>query len=946
MLRLFGAVLYENTQLTLERTLFLVALLACHNDWMTRDEVMLLLWDDTADEAIVRQRLRQLLYRAKQMPFGATIETTNSSLRFTGLSDVGQFRSAIQNRDWQTALALYRGELLHKAIFDQAELEEWFLLERATLSAQFRRAALEQAAVLPPAEAVLLLEQALVHEPLSEDLLRALLESAKTTPEIGQRAFERYQKILAQELQLPPPDDLRLLAESLFGTQVASAPRAKLPTIHTAFVGRQAELDLIRQRFAEPHCRLLSIVGVGGIGKTRLALEAAARMSNEFADGAVFIDLARLADADLVPNAILEAFDERPQQQPLERLQNLLAHKAVLIVLDNFEHVLTARNVVGSLIEQTTALQILITTRESLGLRSEHIFEITGMPAPDTLFPLETQDAAQLFTRVAQRSQTDFRLQTADIAAFTRIYQAVNGMPLGLELAASWIRTLSLEEIAKELEQSLDVLASDAPDMPTRHKSFAAVFHSSWTLLSATEQTVLAQLALFQGGFDKDMALRLTGSSLPVLLRLVNKSLVTRREQRFVIHEMIRQYSEKQLSNTDKHQAMQSLLAVALQLAELWFEFRDGDQAAQWSHRLELDHDNIRAGLTWALQHDIPIGTTIAGYLEHFWYIRGHHREGLQWSTKFTDLYTNTDQTRLRALWTKISMSKELGEYELSRETLSVYCQTTIAFGDRSRLGGAEKLFGFIAHEQGNLELAKTHLQTAIGLFAEFNNEYSVATCHNSLALIAIEQDQLELAKTHAEESLRLKRLVLDTQGISYAIATLGTIAGKQGDYALEKVLHEESLHLKRSLGDQQGIATSLLALGRNALGQKQFQEAILYSSQALEILARLERRYAMINVIHVFADIAYHLEQTEDALFFVAACVHQNYQIKRVPPKDWLTQQIQWRTSSVLTPAQQAQLEFDAEKLGLFEVVAAVLAWKDKVLYQPAVTLTVLKIA
>jgi predicted ATPase len=737
----------------------------------------------------------------------------------------------------------------------------------------------------------------------------------------------------SKDLQLSPSEELQHLAAALVNHVPSVLPRAKLPTTQTAFVGRQTELDVIQQRFLDPHCRVLSLVGVGGIGKTRLALEVASRVPAQFKDGAVFVDLAKLVGAELVPNAILEALAEHPQQQPLERLKFILANRSLLLVLDNFEHVIAAKSVVHELVEHTIGLCMLITTRESLGLRSEHVFDIAGLPAPDTVFPLETQDAAQLFIHAAMRHSIQFRLFENDMAAFTRIFHAVGGMPLGLELAASWTRSLSLEQIALEIEKSLDLLEFDSPDMPARHRSSTAVFHSSWQLLNPTEQQVLAELSLFQGGFDKDMALCLTGANLRVLLVLVNKSLVSRRGQRFFIHELIRQYSEKQLGAEQKHHAMQAFLRVVFALANGWYKFRSGNQVPEWTQRIDLDHDNIRAGLTWALKHDLETGTTIVAYLEHYWFLRGHHREGLDWANQFLALYTVPNQSRMLALWTQVSMSKELGQYEFSKAALNAYCVLAEQIGARGRLGGARKLLGFIAHEQGDLETAKIHLHRSIELFNEFKSTYGVGNCYISLSGIALEQGETELAKTYANEALRTKRLVADTQGISYAIAALGDVAAQTGDYELAQVLHQESLHLKRSIGDQQGIANSLISLATHALHQNQVLAALDHATQALEILARLERKYAITQVLFVIAGIASRLDQDTDAVFFMAATIQLGFRIQRTPPQIWLEQQKKWRARCGLTPANQTKLEFEAEKLGLSDLVTRVFAWKENIL-------------
>ena len=888
--------------------------------------MMLLLWAEDNADIMIKQRLRQLLYRTKQMPYAAGLEINNTHLRFTATNDVHLFRTAIQQRNWLEAITLYQGEFLGDATVDHAELEEWFALERATLKAEFRFAVLEQAALLPAPEAVLLLEQAMTHDPLNEELLTNLLSAASQHPEVGLRAYAQFEREL-DALQLEPSKEIQALVKTLpleNKMLTLSPTHTKLPTPMTAFVGRQAELDQIKQHLDDPHCRLLSLVGLGGIGKTRLSLEIAMRLAEE----AVFVDLARLNDYLLVPNAILEALGERPTENSLEHLKQVLVNKKFLLILDNFEHVINAREVIATLLEHTMT-RFVVTSRESLGLLREQVFELKGLPAPDTVFPLETQDAARLFLRAAQRSQLDFTFDD-DFAAFDRIYKAVEGTPLGLELAASWVRTLSLDEIATELEHSLDMLTLDAPDLPNRHRSFAAVFTSSWTLLNKAEQGILAKLSIFRGGFDKDMAIQVSGTNLTLLLRLVNKSLISRREQRFVMHEMIRQYSQQKSSLEGQLQTLQALSQVALKLSQKWYEHRNGELIGEWSKRLEQDHDNIRTSLTWAVQHDVLNGTLICGYLEHFWYIRGHHREGLNWAQAFIQQYPHPDQNRVRLLWTIISLSKELGEYDLSKATLETYRELAVALGDRHLIANYEKLVGFIAHEQGNLDLAKTHLVNSLQIHIEFNNQYSIATCHNSLGIIAAKQGLYQEAKQHAEEALRLKRLVGDKHGVSYAIENLGIIAGQQGDFALEKVMIEEALRLNRELGDQQGIAKSIHALGKNALAQNLIDEAIHYCLEAFDICCRLERRYLLIQLIHTFAVIANKLGQTRTALHFITSSIHLSHQIRSLPPPSWLAEQSEWQTD--LSPAEIAQIDFETQKQPQHELLNQILTWSTKI--------------
>jgi DNA-binding SARP family transcriptional activator len=921
VLELLGVPQFYGRPITLERALFMVAILVCNKTPMPRDELMLLLWEDSGDEATIKQRLRQLAYRTKQMPYGAALETNANFLSYSADSDVLHFREAIQLRQWDKAVALYKGELLHGASFEGSELEEWFLLERDTLRSEFIQAALLHAATLQKPEAAQFLENAMRHDPQNEEMLRALLEYAKAAPEVGIRAFERYSKILSQDLGLKPPQELQNLLENLGSAAPKPMRHAVLPTPSSAFVGRQAELEEIERLLQST--RLLTLLGVGGIGKTRLSLEVASRSQKT----AYFIDLARLNSHELVPVAILETLGEPADSKAQERLGQVLANQNLLLVLDNFEHVMSARDLVAQLLELNPQLSLIVTSRERLGLKQEQVFELGGMPAPDTLFPLESQDAAQIFLAAARRNQLDFSLYN-DLSNFNRIFKAVSGMPLGLELSASWVRTLTLEEIAEELERSLDALNMDAPDMPERHRSFAAVFSSSWQLLSEDEQQVLAQLSVFRGGFDKDMARQVANANLPVLLKLINKSLVTRREQRFVLHELIRQYSQVYL--TDPNPTIAKLATVITEVSKLWKEHQKSERQTEISKRLEDDHDNIRTVLHWALEHDPKTGAILAGNLEHFWYTRGYHQEGLNWASQFAARYTQPDEIRLGTLWTQVSLSKELSNYKLSRQILANHKSLAEQLGNTFAIAISEKFLGILEREQGNLALGRTLLENAKTMFEALGDSNQIAICINDLGIIAAMLDDMDTAKDLFNQSLALKRQIGDKMGVAYAIGNLGVIAGRQGNLDLERVLHEESLLIKRELGDKQGIGNGLQSLGVNALAQGQIGTALDYFAQSLQIFSELGRRYSQSTLIFDFARCAWRLGATQSALEFATAAIHGRYAIRGQPDENWQQSLRIWQEQSRLSPAELAKLEFDVQKISLEEMIQKVLLWKE----------------
>ncbi|HRQ41560.1 MAG TPA: hypothetical protein PLD25_26870 [Chloroflexota bacterium] len=327
----------------------------------------------------------------------------------------------------------------------------------------------------------------------------------------------------------------------------------------TTFIGRDDELRDISALMHNHLCRLLTLVGPGGIGKTRLALEIASSQQDLFPDGVHLTYLQATPSSDFLVSAVAESLDFRfqPDGDSQSQLINYLRHQSLLLVLDNFEHLADGAAFVGDILAAATAVKLLVTSRERLSLQEEWVYEVPGLdcPAHDGDPDIEAYGAVRLFVHSARRASPHFRLTKQYRPPVARICRLVGGMPLGIELAAAWTRALPCDEIAHEIEHSLDILETSARNVPPRHRNMRAVFAPTWQLLSAEEQHVFMKLSVFRGGFTRQAAESVASATMRTLLSLVDKSLLRLDGNgRYTLHELLRQYGEEQLHNSPPEQ--------------------------------------------------------------------------------------------------------------------------------------------------------------------------------------------------------------------------------------------------------------------------------------------------------------------------------------------------------------------------------------------------------
>ena len=377
-------------------------------------------------------------------------------------------------------------------------------------------------------------------------------------------------------------------------------PKHNLPEQLTPFVGREAEISAVRKLLSKDGIRLVTIKGPGGMGKTRLAIEVARQEAEAYTDGVRFVALAPLDSADQIVQASLEAFDLRPasQEDPKDFLVNHLRRSDLLIVVDNFEHLLEGAPLLKEIMEHAPKVKILATSRERLGLRGESVFDLAGLDYADwrTVEQALSASCAELFILGVQQVQPQFELEEADVSYLARICRLVDGAPLALLLSAAWIDVLSVGEIAAEIEASLDILETELQDVPTRQRSIKAVFDASWNRLELAERNLFMRLSVFRGGFTRAAAEDVAGANLRSLARLADKSFLRRDLQigRYEIHEMLRQYGERQLAEGAKQEALQAHASFFADLLAAKAEPLTSEDEAEPLDEIEADIENIR----------------------------------------------------------------------------------------------------------------------------------------------------------------------------------------------------------------------------------------------------------------------------------------------------------------------------------------------------------------
>lgn len=866
--------------------LLLLAFVVSREEGVSRRELVAQFWPEE-DERSARHNLSQFLYRHRQERWLQGLETKPQHLRWLGDSDLAGFRQALADGNWQTAIQLYRDEFLSGVAADHtAELSDWLEQERGELHSLWRDAALSCAETFGNegryAEAAKVLEEVMRRDPFAEDALQTYLKIASRDRALA--AFDRFEKQLAAELELTPLSATRQLAEAL-RTQVPKTPPTKEAAAETdepeqlelppteelgldltgPLIGRESELAEIDKLFTA-ECRLLTLTGPGGIGKSRLAqavmtqhatASTSANTTAKTAANTAFVPLASLSDAAFIVPTVAASLGLNISQQNdlLMQLKTYLQEHEVFLVLDNLEHLPGAADITASLLAAAPTLQILATSREPLGLKLEWLYELRGLSIPeqddDNL--AELYDAVQLFLQRARRAQASFVSQPRrERPAVVRICRLLQGLPLGIELAAAWTRLLTPQELAAELSKNLDLLETQQHDVPERHRSLRVVFEHSWTLLGAAEQEALAGLSLFRGGFSLEAAQAVTNVSLRHLLGLVSKSLLSRRASgRFEMLEPIRHYAAQKLSDNEMARRHADYYRALAEEAESGLRGRD---QVSWLKRIDGERGNVRAALAWArAAGEATLGLRLASALQNFWWIRGPYTEGYEALMALLELSgsgKDAERVRAKALHRAGTLIKERGGYQRAAALYHEALELAQSHGDEQVSADALHSLALLASKQGDNAAAFPLFEQALTLQRKLNDRWGVSVTLNNLGVTLAAGGRYQEAKEPLLESLALKRDMAEPQGVAYALNNLAEVYYWLGDRATVQRYAEESLELKRELGDEQGVATSLANLGRIAGANGQLDAARRYFADSIARLASLENEWTLLWVL------------------------------------------------------------------------------------------------
>ena len=864
---------------------------------LSREKIVELLWPWMPQQP-GQVNLRQTLYQLRKaipevagqhgqpIPF---VLSSRQSLRINPDAlyefDVARFIKLLDSNDPEQlarATELYRDDFLVDFYLpDNSEFELWLQSRRA----RFRQdllLALHRLAALSleretAAEAEKYARRQLALDDLDErahrQLLRALACGGRRTAALAH--YDALCELLQGELGVEPSketqalyeaisrDDLEKPVQSPFTASPSVSERVRnFPFAATPFIGRQQELAELESLLAGRHVRLVNLLGSGGSGKTRLAVEIATRLACRYKRGAVFVPLGPLSHPETIPAAIASALNLHlsNNSDEQEQLLNYLANKEMLLVLDNFEHLLRGASadeqlqgapaLLRTILRRAPSVQVIVTSREVVHLSDEHLYPLDGLSYPQNGQEQELMqyDAVQLFVDRARRVQPHFSPDEQQ-AGLRRLCQLVAGIPLALELAATWVQALDCSGIAAEIERRLAFLTTRLSDVPQRHRSMQAVFDHSWNLVSDSERRLLRQMSIFHGPCSLEAAAAIAGASASKMITLVEKSLLRRTQDgRYGMHELLRQYAGGKLrENAAEAQAVDE------RFASYYIDFLQqrrypllGPEFQRVTTEISAEVDNVRAAWEWTLaqRREKDVQSVLTAYA-NFHFYQSRFQEAAIASTNAVAFFrkmppsTERDLALAEALNGLAYSQIRLGHFEEARTGLemSVATYTRLDSPPPPGLGTDSALpLAIIALIQGNPRRALELAEPARAAATRRGDALNLTMAHYVLSSAYAAMGEYETAYTEAQRACGIGRRTGNSWFLGYALLQLGKTAQATGNYAEAKQHYQASASVRRRLNYSEGVAEALNRLGEIALLQREHDAAWRLFQEALAL--------------------------------------------------------------------------------------------------------------
>lgn len=647
-----------------------------------------------------------------------------------------------------------------------------------------------------------------------------------------------------------------------------------LPSQPTQLIGREQELADIVGLMRRPTARLVTLTGPGGTGKTRLGIQVAADLLDEFSGGVYFVELASIDNSVLVLPTIAAAIglsEASSGQSLIETLKTYLRDKQILLMLDNFEQVLAVAPHISELLQATAGLKVLVTSRVSLRLSGEQEYSVSPLALPDIGQPTTPDTLAQyaavaLFVQQAQAARSDFQLTDENAAAIAEICRSLDGLPLALELAAARIKVLPPPALLTRLANRLKLLVGGPRDRTARQQTLRGAIDWSYDLLEPPDQVLFARLGVFVGGCTLEACEIVCATSddpmfdvLDGLASLVDKSLLRQYEgqdgePRFRMLETIREYAQERLAKSTEAPDLGRQHAIYfLELAETAEPELTGADQAQWMKRLETEQDNLRAVLRWATEHTEPeIGARLAFALWRFWDRGGHLIEGRERLEAAVATSTDLEPAlRAKILHATGNLSRGHGDFDRARVLYTDALAIRRGLSDKRALVASLHGLGNVAFDQGDYQIALPILEEALGLWRELGDTWGMALEQLVMGEIAWCQADFPRAARLLNESLSLYEQQGDTWGIALSLNNLALVLKDQGDYERSHQLFARSIDLLREVGHRRGIALSLNHQGSLELAEGNIARAQKLLEESLQLCRDLGEQWATAMVLN-----------------------------------------------------------------------------------------------